>query len=422
MGILSALLSGVLFFGAGAAAASVEVGAEEVVQAAGDSLVVDGYSVPSFVDWNNDDRGDLIVGEGGGIYSEGKVRVYLNIGTEAAPVFDTFFYVQSEGHDLSCPASGCLGVFPRVLHWDDDGHKDLLLGLTDGKVMIYLNQGSDAAPDFGAGSYLRVGPSAMDKVDIDVGSRATSIAADWNGDERKDLIVGAIDGKIHVFINEGTDSEPDFQVETFAQQGDEDLDDPTGRTSPVFCRVDADELPDLLLSNTLGQLHFYANVGSLSEPLFAAPELVNSEGVAIDLPGSLRGRPAVCDWNSDGNLDVLLGYGDGLVRLYPGLRMVAVGESPPLALVGELSAYPNPFNPRLNVAFTVAEETPVRVVVYDLAGRRVTTLGDAWLAPGRHQLSWSGQNAAGRAVPSGLYLVELSYPGGQLTRKLTLAR
>jgi hypothetical protein len=51
----------------------------------------------------------------------------------------------------------------------------------------------------------------------------------------------------------------------------------------------------------------------------AGPTEVLSDGVPIDLAGTPRTRPFVCDWTGDGLLDVLVGAGDGLVRLYRGL-------------------------------------------------------------------------------------------------------
>ena len=62
----------------------INLGPEEIIQAKGKDIVVPGYSVPSFEDWNNDGLGDLIVGEGGG-GATGKIRVYRNVGTEADP-------------------------------------------------------------------------------------------------------------------------------------------------------------------------------------------------------------------------------------------------------------------------------------------------------------------------------------------------
>ena len=83
----------------------LNLGPEELVQAGGTDIDVPGYSVPSFVHWDDDGLKDLIVGEGPSSFA-GKVRVYLNTGTASAPQFSTYFYAQSSGSDLSVPGSG----------------------------------------------------------------------------------------------------------------------------------------------------------------------------------------------------------------------------------------------------------------------------------------------------------------------------
>lgn len=83
----------------------LNLGPGELVQAGGTEVDVPGYSVPSFVRWDDDSLNDLIVGEGPSPLA-GKVRVYLNTGTSFAPQFSTYFYAQSGGLDLSVPASG----------------------------------------------------------------------------------------------------------------------------------------------------------------------------------------------------------------------------------------------------------------------------------------------------------------------------
>jgi hypothetical protein len=88
------------------ATADLVLGPEGRVQAGGLDIDVPGYSVPSFVVWDGDALRDLIVGEGGGGYPEGKVRVYPNVGTAAAPEFSGYSYVQSVGSDLILPGSG----------------------------------------------------------------------------------------------------------------------------------------------------------------------------------------------------------------------------------------------------------------------------------------------------------------------------
>lgn len=45
-----------------------------------------GHLVPDVVDWNNDGKKDLIVGQ----FKEGSIRLYLNEGTDAKPVFGDF--------------------------------------------------------------------------------------------------------------------------------------------------------------------------------------------------------------------------------------------------------------------------------------------------------------------------------------------
>lgn len=292
------------------------LGPEQFVEANGVDIGVGTYSVPSFVDWNNDGLRDLVIGSG-----DGKVRVYLNVGTESNPQFSTYFYAQSNGSDLYCVPAGCLGCFPRVIYWDADARKDLLAGHGNGTIKIFLNIGTDENPTFDGGTLLKVGQPAS-KVDIDVGDRATPCVVDWNNDGKKDLVVGALDGKIHIFINAGTDTAPDFLVKIVAQLAGpppSDLIVPSQRSSPVILDLDGDGKKDLLTGNTNGELLFYNNVATDIAPAFSGYIRVDSNGVPIDLAGTPRSRPFVCDWTLDGYLDVLIGAGDGKVHLYRGI-------------------------------------------------------------------------------------------------------
>lgn len=327
-------LAAVVLLSSTPATMAIDFGPEEIVQAGGADLQVPGYSVPSFVDWNDDGLKDLIVGQGGGS-GEGKVRVYLNVGTEADPQFDDFFYVQADDADLACPAAGCMGCFPRVVEWDDDGRKDLLVGLSDGTVRIFLNVADDNEPAFDAGTALTVGSEGI--WTLDVGSRATPTPVDWNSDGLLDLVVGALDGAIRVYLNCGCAGEapPTFYFSPpdgeFAQADGRELQVPGLRASPVVMDLDGDGKKDLLTGNTDGLLLFYKNVGLDSLPMFAGYALVTSEGTPIDLAGTPRSRPFVCTWTGDGRFgprdgyrDLLVGSGDGKVRLYRGVP--AVGD------------------------------------------------------------------------------------------------
>ncbi len=314
-----------------AQADAIDLGPEEIVEANGVAIVVPGYSVPSLADWNNDLLKDLIVGEGSP--SPAKVRIYLNVGTEAEPQFDSYLYAQSNGADLTCPPSGCLGCFPRVVYWDGDDRKDLLVGQSDGMVKVFLNVGTDEAPTFDGGMLLRVG--AGNASALDVGYRATPDVADWNRDGLIDLVAGAYDGAVHIYFNSNEDETlpPQFSLSTpagdLAQEDGMTLLVPGGRSSPVVADFNGDGLNDLLVGNTNGQLLFYPGSEIELLPAFSGYTPVTSQGVPIDLPGSPRSRPSVCHWTGDGHFgprdgywDVLIGSGDGRIRLYRGIPKV----------------------------------------------------------------------------------------------------
>ncbi len=81
------------------------------------------------------------------------------------------------------------------------------------------------------------------------------------------------------------------------------------------------------------------------------------------------------------------------------------------------AAYPNPFNPAATIPVTLANETEVRLAVFDMRGRLVQTLVDGTLAAGHHEIRFDG-----RGLPSGTYLCRLDAPGGVQTRRLTLVK
>jgi len=316
-------LVAVVVAASGAAAAVPDLLADAPVQAGGAAIDVPGYSVPTFADWNADGRADLIVGEGGGGTGHAKVRVYLDGATSGPPQFGAWFYAQADGADLDAySATACLGAFPRVVYWDADDRKDLLVGIQDGRMKLYRNVATDQAPAFDAGTFVQIFDNAQQQdVDLDVGDRTTSTFADWDQDGLNDIVSGAYDGKVHVFRNVGAVGAPAFDdaLASFAQDSGADLLDANYRSSPHLFDLDGDGRRDLVLGDTTGQVRFYPNVNTDAAPAFDGFSLLQAGGVDIDLPDSARSRPFVCDFNHDGTLDVLVGGGDGLVHYYQGV-------------------------------------------------------------------------------------------------------
>ena len=70
--------------------------------------------------------------------------------------------------------------------------------------------------------------------------------------------------------------------------------------------------------------------------------------------------------------------------------------------------WPNPFNASTTIAFDVSGTVPVRLVVYDVLGRRVRTLySGELLTAGHYRTSWNGRDDEGRQAASGVYLYQL---------------
>ena len=85
-------------------------------------------------------------------------------------------------------------------------------------------------------------------------------------------------------------------------------------------------------------------------------------------------------------------------------------------------AHPNPFNPLTDITFEMPDEGFATLRIHDLSGRLVRTLEARHFAAGPHSVTWRGENQAGRAVASGVYLAVLGTTRGQVSRRLTLVR
>ena len=104
------------------------------------------------------------------------------------------------------------------------------------------------------------------------------------------------------------------------------------------------------------------------------------------------------------------------------LTSVADGGGLP-ARPGRIANVPNPFNPSTEIRFTLTGPQRVSLRVYDIAGRCVATLLDrAPLAAGAQAIAWNGRDAAGRALPSGIYLYRLEAGELKATQKMTLLK
>ncbi|MFC2170697.1 carboxypeptidase regulatory-like domain-containing protein [Calditrichota bacterium] len=79
--------------------------------------------------------------------------------------------------------------------------------------------------------------------------------------------------------------------------------------------------------------------------------------------------------------------------------------------------YPNPFNPDVNVEFSLRHPVHVRAIISNLMGQEVAVLAENRLKAGFHRLTFNGENLA-----SGIYLLRFEAGPLQEVRKIVLVR
>jgi len=83
---------------------------------------------------------------------------------------------------------------------------------------------------------------------------------------------------------------------------------------------------------------------------------------------------------------------------------------------------PNPFNPVTSLRFGLPARQAVTLSIYDVAGRRITTLVDGTMEPGWHDVVWDGRDDAQHRVSSGVYFCRLISQGSTSVKKVVLLK
>ncbi|MFQ6677068.1 MAG: T9SS type A sorting domain-containing protein [Fidelibacterota bacterium] len=105
---------------------------------------------------------------------------------------------------------------------------------------------------------------------------------------------------------------------------------------------------------------------------------------------------------------------------------VYYNESPPLGIDDNASIakgfelnqnYPNPFNPVTHINYTIPEIGPVKLAVFNVLGKEVSTLVNMVVTPGTHSAVWDAGD-----MPSGVYFYRIEAGSFTQTRKLLLIK
>jgi ligand-binding sensor domain-containing protein len=85
-------------------------------------------------------------------------------------------------------------------------------------------------------------------------------------------------------------------------------------------------------------------------------------------------------------------------------------------------AYPNPFNMSTTIKFQLNTSKQIKILIYDINGRLVSTILNSNLMPGSYKIHWNGKNRNGNDTASGVYYAVI-HASDQVSRlKLVLVK
>jgi hypothetical protein len=268
-----------------------------------------GRTAPTLVDLDADGVCDLVVGTN----SEGQLLWYRNAGTPKAPRFVDPAWTQLPRQDTR---TWVVEGAPILADLDGDGFPDLLAFVAGEAVFSRgLGQRTFAPP---RGLHARGG------VSVRVAGNSSPAVCDWDGDGNPDLVAVDADGKLRVQPLLGLKgAEPALGPATALELVENE---PVPKLAPAALVVDwdGDGVLDLLVGSSEGSVVFYKGCVEqgvnrvqpgevLLQPCYVdqPATLAKNEKTGALEPQLTRShrcpRLAVCDWNGDGRLDLLVG-------------------------------------------------------------------------------------------------------------------
>jgi len=278
-----------------------------------------------YVDVNHDGKRDLLVttNEENDAENKDHVWLYLNIGTDKAPLFR----LHTKNFLVDQMVSMGQGSHPCLADVNQDGLTDLILGSNgfnpkEGKriysLRYYKNTGTEQNPAYTLENADFLGFTALG---IENG-RLAPTAGDLDGDGDTDIVIGDLRGFLYYFENKAGKNSP-YQFAPGIYQY-KNIFVGSG-AKPHMADINGDGLADLVIGETNNELNYAQNRGSKGNPDFLSSmgTIPNTRdfggffGEGIDF-NTQNGCPYLLEYEED--FKMLFGTESGLIKVFSNIR------------------------------------------------------------------------------------------------------